>query len=124
MSRWVGRGRSDGGSSSVWVLSFLLILATVAVVAVGGAGMLAQHARIAGAADLAALAAADAVQHGAGTADACRTAARVAIRNGARLARCQVAAEIVDVSVDAAATVLGVPRVSASARAGPVGGPA
>jgi secretion/DNA translocation related TadE-like protein len=114
------RFRGDEGSGSVWVLSLLMVLTSVGVAGLFVAGALARSARAAGAADLAAIAAADAVLHGHG--DACIVAARVAAANGAELATCVVRGEVVDVTtrVRAASGIAPVPDSSAGARAGPV----
>jgi secretion/DNA translocation related TadE-like protein len=83
-----------------------------------GQAVVVRH-RAAGAADLAALAAAD---HWAeGTRAACATAGRVARAQGARLVRCAIEGDVSDVT---AASGRGPFDAEARARAGPPGGPA
>ncbi|MEW2128891.1 Rv3654c family TadE-like protein [Streptomyces sp. NPDC005435] len=94
-----GRGRGDQGSATVWSLGAIAVLCVVfgAVLALGHA--VAVRHRAAGAADLAALAAAD---HWAeGDAAACARAERVATAQGARLVRCVLSGEVSDVSAGA-----------------------
>ena len=100
------------------VLMGLLSVVSVFVAALGG--VVVDQRRVATAADLAALAAAGALQGGA---DACAAASAVARRNGGRLRSCRVSGDLVAVEVVRAERVVlgkGV-RVSAQARAGPVG---
>jgi secretion/DNA translocation related TadE-like protein len=115
------RRRTDSGSGTVWVLSVLLLLTSVAVAGLLLAGALARHARASAAADLAALAAAAAVQRGAPD-SACAAAARVAQANGAELSGCARRGEVVDVEtvVRAPAGRFSIPAARAAARAGPV----
>ncbi|WP_018547958.1 Rv3654c family TadE-like protein [Streptomyces sp. LaPpAH-108] len=90
------RGRGDQGSATVWSLGAVAVLCVVfgAVLALGHA-VVVRH-RAAGAADLAALAAAD---HWAeGDVAACARAEQVATAQGARLVRCVLSGEISDVS--------------------------
>lgn len=106
----------DRGSATVWALAALTCLCVVcgAFLAMGQA-MVTRH-RAAGAADLAALAAAD--HAGAGRQPACASAAEVARAQGARLLRCEVQGEVSDVT---AASGSGFFRAEARARAGPAG---
>lgn len=104
------------------MLATLLIGVIAAVAAFVGAlgGVVADQRRVESAADLAALAAAGALQTGA---DACAAASAVARRNGALLRSCRRSGEVVRVEVVRATRVVlgrGV-RVSAQARAGPTG---
>jgi secretion/DNA translocation related TadE-like protein len=87
---------SDRGSATVWTALVGVVLCVVvgALLAMGHA-IAARH-RAGGAADLAALAAAD---HALlGQSRACSLAARVAATQGARLLRCSVLGEIADVT--------------------------
>lgn len=88
--------------------------AVVAGAGLLGGGMLAQ-ARAATAADLAALAASDALAVGASA--PCQVAAEAADRNGALLSSCQVQGQDVLVQVEVTAAPL--PALGARARAGP-----
>ncbi|MFE2517435.1 Rv3654c family TadE-like protein [Streptomyces mirabilis] len=107
-------GCSDRGSATVWTVGAIAVLCVVfgAVLAMGQA-VVVRH-RAAGAADLAALAAADHWADG-GTA-ACAQADRVARAQRARLVRCAVEGEISDVT---AASGGGPFDVEARSRAGP-----
>ncbi|MGK5532844.1 Rv3654c family TadE-like protein [Streptomyces sp. URMC 129] len=105
---------ADRGSATVWAAASgaLLCLVFAALLALGQ--VTAARQRAAGAADLAALAAADRALAGAET--ACGLARRVAEAQGARLTRCHVAGEIADLTAEARA---GPYAVRARARAGP-----
>ncbi|MEU4150934.1 Rv3654c family TadE-like protein [Streptomyces sp. NPDC026659] len=110
------RGRGDQGSATVWSLGAVAVLCVVfgAVLALGHA--VAVRHRAAGAADLAALAAAD---HWAeGGAAACARAERVATAQGARLVRCVISGEVSDVS---AGVGRGPFTAEVRSRAGPAG---
>ncbi|MEU1528384.1 Rv3654c family TadE-like protein [Streptomyces fagopyri] len=98
---WVRRracppGPSDRGSATVWAVGVIALLCAVfgAVLAMGQV-VVVRH-RAAGAADLAALAAADHWTEGSPA--ACAEADRVARAQRARLARCAVEGEISDVT--------------------------
>ncbi|MFJ6843752.1 Rv3654c family TadE-like protein [Streptomyces griseoluteus] len=86
----------DRGSATVWSLGVIALLCVVfgAVLALGHA-VVVRH-RAAGAADLAALAAADHWAEGAEA--ACAAGRRVASAQGARLVRCAIVGETSDVS--------------------------
>ncbi|MGP9019503.1 Rv3654c family TadE-like protein [Streptomyces sp. BR1] len=90
---------NDQGFATVWVAVAVSALCVVfaGVLALGQA-VAARH-RAGGAADLAALAAADRALWG--TADACGAAARVAGAQGGQVVRCAVTGEIADVTVRA-----------------------
>jgi secretion/DNA translocation related TadE-like protein len=111
----------ERGSATVWVIALAGMLAAVGVAAVlVGAAVVGRH-RATGAADLAALAAAE--QAVRGRSDACSVAARVAEANTARLTRCAVdGAAVVEVAVTVPVHLgpLGVREATARARAGPV----
>ncbi|GAA4993390.1 Rv3654c family TadE-like protein [Streptomyces siamensis] len=112
------RGASDAGSATVWTVGAITALCVVfgAVLAMGQA-VVVRH-RAAGAADLAALAAADHWMDG-GT-GACALADRVARAQGARLVRCGVEGEVSDVT---AASGRGPFAAEVRARAGPAASP-
>ncbi|WP_369252475.1 Rv3654c family TadE-like protein [Streptomyces sp. R41] len=107
---------SDRGSATVWTVGAIAVLCVVfgAVLAMGQV-VVVRH-RAAGAADLAALAAADHWMDG-GTA-ACARAERVARAQRARLVRCAVEGEISDVT---AASGRGPFAAEVRSRAGPAG---
>lgn len=104
----------DRGSATVWSVGAIAVLCVVfGVVLALGQAVVVRH-RAAGAADLAALAAADHWADG-GTA-ACARADRVAGAQGTRLVRCVVVGEISDVTAAAGA---GPFAAQVRARAGP-----
>ncbi|MFK8912374.1 Rv3654c family TadE-like protein, partial [Streptomyces sp. YS-3] len=109
----------DRGSASVWVAvaASALCLVFAAVLALGQA-VAARH-RAGGAADLAALAAADRALWG--TAEACAGAVRVAGAQGGEVVRCTVTGEIADVTVRAR---FGPYAPEIRSRAGPAAPPA
>ncbi|MFI5920074.1 Rv3654c family TadE-like protein [Streptomyces anulatus] len=112
-SRDAGLG-ADRGMATVWVAVTAAGLCTVfAVVLALGQAVAARH-RAGGAADLAALAAADRALDGAVV--ACETARRVALAQGAELVRCAVHGEIADVT---ARSGFGPYLPTVRARAGP-----
>ncbi|MFJ8198789.1 Rv3654c family TadE-like protein [Streptomyces sp. NPDC096152] len=107
---------SDRGSATVWSVGAIAVLCAVFGVALAlGQAVVTRH-RAAGAADLAALAAAD---HWAeGTAAACARAERVAGAQGTRLVRCAIVGDTSDVT---AASERGPFTAEVRARAGPAG---
>ena len=111
---------SERGSAAVLatVLAGVLCVATVMLAALGAA--VADQRRVAAAADLAALAAASAVQDGR---DACAAARSVAGRNAARLDSCAVSGAVVTVRTTRRTHPLLGRRfmLRADARAGPQG---
>ncbi|MGY1659815.1 Rv3654c family TadE-like protein [Geodermatophilus sp. SYSU D00705] len=115
------RPAGERGSATVWVVALAGVLAAVGVAAVlVGTAVVGRH-RATGAADLAALAAAE--QAVRGRSDACAVAARVAEANAARLTGCAVdGAAVVDISVTVPVRLgpIGVREATARARAGPV----
>ncbi|MFI2617552.1 Rv3654c family TadE-like protein [Streptomyces sp. NPDC018584] len=114
---WRGPGR-DRGAATVWSAVVMAVLCVLcgALLAVGQA-VVARH-RAGGAADLAALAAAD--HWAAGTSKACAGAERVAAAQGARLVRCAVRGEISEVTASASA---GPFSARGNSRAGPAHSP-
>lgn len=122
MTRARSRHR-DGGSVTVHVLVLVSALTAMAVAGAAVGGLLVGQRRAASAADLAALAAAAALQRPAMPAAAgpCVRAREVAAANGARLERCAVTGQEVrvSVSVEVATLVGGTWTVAGRARAGP-----
>ena len=114
------RRGGDRGSAAVFATVLVGPLAVVTMFVVALGGVVADQRRAASAADLAALAAAGAIQSGA---DACAAAASIASRNGGRLSSCRVSGDVAAVEVERDARVLldRHLRVAAEARAGPVG---
>ncbi|MFD7146842.1 MULTISPECIES: Rv3654c family TadE-like protein [Streptomyces] len=109
---------ADRGMATVWVAVTAAGLCTVfAVVLALGQAVAARH-RAGGAADLAALAAADRALEGVVV--ACETARRVALAQGAELVRCAVHGEIADVT---ARSEFGPYLPTVRARAGPPADP-
>jgi secretion/DNA translocation related TadE-like protein len=100
----------------------LSIVAMIAFAATAAAMVAVEHAGAVAAADLAALRAADVLQHLGSAGQACAAAARVAAANHAALTECVVSGEIVTVRVvrDGAARVG--QHAGATARAGPADG--
>ncbi|MEU7281949.1 Rv3654c family TadE-like protein [Streptomyces sp. NPDC045431] len=93
------RGAADRGVATVWVVMAASVLCTVfAVVLALGQAVAARH-RAGGAADLAALAAADLALWGGE--HACAAAARVARAQQAEVVRCAVRGEIAEVTARA-----------------------
>jgi secretion/DNA translocation related TadE-like protein len=111
----------DRGSATVWVVALSGVLAAIGMAAVlVGSAVVGRH-RAAGAADLAALAGAEAAVRG--RPDVCGEAERVARANGARLTGCDVdPGAVVDVAVEVRVRLgpLGTGAAAARARAGPV----
>jgi secretion/DNA translocation related TadE-like protein len=103
---------------ALWVA--VMILGAGAVVVIWGVISVGNH-RVAAAADLVALSAAQALQVGVG--DPCLTAQRIAAAQQVDLRRCQVEGETVAVEVGVIVRlgVLGSPVVTSLARAGPSG---
>ncbi|MFF6790894.1 Rv3654c family TadE-like protein [Streptomyces filamentosus] len=112
------RGRDDRGAATVWTAVAACALCVVfgCVLALGQA-VAARH-RAGGAADLAALAAADRALWG--EAEACAAASRVAAAQGAELALCRVTGAEAEVT---ARVVRGVFAPAVRSRAGPGRGP-
>ena len=111
-----GRGSSERGSATVWVLLLAVLLTVVgsgAIVIVGG---FANHRRAAAAADLAALAGAS--RSVVGEQAACSKAETVAALNGAELLSCRIVGSsvVLVVAVDPGSRWL--PTMYAAARAG------
>jgi secretion/DNA translocation related TadE-like protein len=106
------------GSAAVLAVVLVTVLAAAALLVSSVGGVVADQRRVESAADLAALAAAGAVQAGH---DPCFAAATSARRNGARLAACSLTGEEVTVRVTRRRVVLRhVVELSGRARGGPV----
>ncbi|MGW0859123.1 Rv3654c family TadE-like protein [Streptomyces sp. NPDC002690] len=116
--RPLGGRRRDQGVATVWVALTVATLCAVCVVILAFGQAVAARHRAGGAADLAALAAADRALQGAGA--ACAAARRVAGAQGAGLVRCSVRGEIADVTARAA---FGPYAPEVRSRAGPPGSP-
>ena len=112
------RRPDERGSSTIYVLTAVAVLAAVAVAVLGFAGLVTAKHRATAAADLAALAGAAAVSSGA---DPCAAAADIALRNDATLVGCFMHGAVVEVRVQTRGpTLLGLsPGLQARARAGP-----
>ena len=109
--------RDQRGVATVLALALSALLIVVAAVALGIGSLIAAHRRVAAAADLAALGAAAAREHGE---DPCASAAGIARANGAELVDCRTDGDAVVVTTRAHPR--GLPAgvdVRARARAGP-----
>jgi secretion/DNA translocation related TadE-like protein len=108
---------SERGSATVWLLGAMLTCGAICAVSitVAQAGLSRQRAEVA--ADLAALAGAQAASSGEGS--PCAAAANIALRNGGRLASCTVSGDgLVDFSVAVTVEVSSPMTARAAARAG------
>ncbi|QFG23301.1 hypothetical protein F7P10_21450 [Actinomadura sp. WMMB 499] len=117
-----GPGERDRGAGTLWVVAFMAVIWMGGVAAMAVGGVRAARHRGDAAADLAALAGA---AHAAeGRAAACRWAREMAGASGARLERCTVRGEVVEVRVAVRVRgpgEIGELRIVSRARAGPVG---
>ena len=115
-------GHPELGAGTLLALWVAMVLLGAGMVAVLWAAISVGTHRVAAAADLVALSAAQALQAGEG--DPCRTAGRIAAEQEVDLRRCQVEGETVAVEVGVVLRlgVLGSPSINTPARAGPVGG--
>ncbi|MFE7663641.1 Rv3654c family TadE-like protein [Streptomyces celluloflavus] len=89
----------DEGSATVWTVFAMAALCAVFVALIGLGQVVTARHRAGGAADLAALAAADHAREGPAT--ACAAARRVAAAQHARLVRCSLSEAVADVSAEA-----------------------
>lgn len=118
---------SERGSATGLVLVLVAVLATLAVAGTAVGGLLVGQRRAAAAADLAALAAADALVSGAstfrGVPDGCGQAALVSSANDALLTSCEVDGHhvVVAVTVEVRLPFGATQSVPGRARAGPAG---
>jgi secretion/DNA translocation related TadE-like protein len=110
--------REEAGIATIWGLAIMGILLMLAAVSAGVVSLVGARHRAEAAADLAALAGAEAVLDGR---DACAAADRIASANAGELVRCTVNGEIVEVRVEVKAPrLLGtVWTLAGRARAGP-----
>lgn len=88
---------ADAGIATLWGLAIMGILLLLAAVSAGVVSLIGARHQAEAAADLAALAGAQAAVDGE---DACEAARRIAAANDGLLTRCRVAGQIVDVRVD------------------------
>jgi secretion/DNA translocation related TadE-like protein len=110
--------RDERGAVVVVALGLVAVLVFVAAVCVGTVAIVLSHRRAQTAADLAALAAAQALQSGG---DACAAATGIAERHHVAVTRCVVDGMTVVVAVaDRLPRALGGHQVPARARAGPL----
>ncbi|WP_181311983.1 Rv3654c family TadE-like protein [Nocardioides campestrisoli] len=118
-ARGLRQPRDERGAATVLVVAMVGVLLTVAVGVAGVGGLLHAHRRAQGAADLAALAAAQALLTGA---PPCPRAAEVASANGATLRSCRTEGEevVLEVEVGASPLLPVVAELRGRARAGPV----
>ena len=115
------RRRDDRGAAVVVAMALTALLVFVAAISVGTVAIVLAHRRAQTAADLAALAAAAALQRGA---DACAAATTIAGRHDATVTGCTVEGPTVLVATTVALpTALGGAGVPARARAGPATAP-
>jgi secretion/DNA translocation related TadE-like protein len=89
--------RSESGVATIWGLAIMGILLLLAAVSAGVVSLVGARHQAESAADLAALAGAQAAVNGG---DACRSASRIAVANGGDLVACDVQGEIVEVRVE------------------------
>lgn len=108
--------RGEEGAGVVLVLGLVAFLVAVAGVCAGAAGLVTAHRQVQAAADLVALAAAEAGRSGG---DACREAVRVADANRVDLRHCAAVGSGVDVVVEASVELAGSWTLAGRARAGP-----
>lgn len=111
--------RGESGLATVVGVALAGLLVTVAVAAAAVAALVDAHRRAESAADLAALAGGGALVGGS---DPCAAAARIALRNDARLDSCQVqgSSVVVQVTVSGPALPGMRTRLTGRARAGPL----
>lgn len=115
------RRRDERGASSLLVLAMCGVVVFLGFGLVAATAIVRTHRSAQAAADLAALAGAEAAVHGRA---ACPTASDLAGRNGSRLVDCTVAGTVVTVEVEVVGPRIVGRRfdVSAQARAGPGAG--
>ncbi|MEU8958541.1 Rv3654c family TadE-like protein [Streptomyces sp. NPDC048518] len=113
--RWCGADR-DRGAATVWVVVVMAVLGVVCGAVLAMSQVVVARHRAGGAADLAALAAAD--RWADGSARACEGAVRVAGAQGARVVRCVLRGQISEVTASSSA---GPFSATVNSRAGPAG---
>ncbi|WP_422389379.1 Rv3654c family TadE-like protein [Actinomadura luteofluorescens] len=122
LGRWGTGLGGDRGAGTVLVVGFAVVVWVVGISAVLVGGVRGARHRGEAAADMAALAGAARVADGRGV--ACARAREIAVGSGARVVRCRVRGEVVDVSVAVDVTMpMGLKgrRIVSRARAGPAG---
>lgn len=113
------RRRGEDGVGVVLVMGLVALLVAVAGISAGVLALVVAHRQVQAAADLAALAGAEAARSGG---DPCREAGRIAVANRVELVDCAASRGVVDVIVEDVVE-LGAPwTVSGRARAGPAAG--
>jgi secretion/DNA translocation related TadE-like protein len=112
--------RSESGVATIWGLAIMGILLLLAAFSAGVVSLVGARHQAEAAADLAAIAGAQAAVNGG---DACRSARRIAVANGGELVACGVDDEVVEVRVEVdSPRLLGqVWTLIGRARAGPSG---
>ncbi|MEJ3404910.1 Rv3654c family TadE-like protein [Rathayibacter sp. YIM 133350] len=110
----------ERGAGTVLAVAVIGTVATVAISMAAVLGVFVVRQRVAGAADAAALAAADVASGALPGASVCEAAAQVLAANGASLAECDVEGETVSVGAAIPWTTF---LVAARSRAGPPAGP-
>ncbi|MFF1378321.1 Rv3654c family TadE-like protein [Streptomyces sp. NPDC058308] len=111
--RWCEEGR-DRGAATVWVVVVMAVLGVVCGAVLAMAQVVVARHRAGGAADLAALAAAD--RWAEGSSHACEGAVRVAEEQGARVLRCVLRGQVSEVAATSSA---GPFSATVRSRAGP-----
>jgi secretion/DNA translocation related TadE-like protein len=114
----MSRPRDQDGVVVVLAVGLAALLVLIAVVCSGAVALVAAHRKVQAAADLAALAGAEAVRTGR---EGCAGAGRIAAENGAVLRDCHVAGSVVEVVVRLELDLVGSRVLTARARAGQVG---
>lgn len=117
-ARWRGVGR-DRGAATVWVVVVMAALCVVCGAVLAMSQVIVARHRAGGAADLAALAAAD--RWGEGRDGACGAAEKVAQAQATRMVRCVVRGQVSEVTVSAEAGPFAAEVDSRAGPAGPVG---
>lgn len=112
--------QGEQGAGSLIALGVVAVLLGAGVVGVMWAAISVGRHRVAAAADLAALSAAQAVQ--SAVADPCTVAGQIAAEQNVTMQSCRVESEVVSVvvAVPVALGTLGTPVLRAEARAGPI----
>ena len=108
---------ADRGAGTVLAIAVVMAVVLIGLAGISLAAGLSARQHVIGAADLAALAAADAASGAIGGLP-CEVAATVALGNGSRLTGCEAAGLVVSVTVSG--SFAGIP-IEATSRAGPSG---
>ncbi|MEU6822767.1 Rv3654c family TadE-like protein [Streptomyces atriruber] len=112
-ARWRGADR-DRGAATVWVVVTMAVLGVICGAVLAMTQIVVARHRAGGAADLAALAAAD--RWAAGSTEACAGAVWVAEAQGARVVRCVMRGEVSELAASSSA---GPFSATVTSRAGP-----